>query len=139
MYIKQQLILISLEPDENIEVGDKVYSSETNSILTFNNETACKLANQQKAKTYFKLIATQDQLPPEYIQQFKVEDVYIEMENVKIEVPKLTNGFVTIKELPLFTRAEVVKFLNEYKSHAIETYLGKNDDSPEEWFNKQTQ
>lgn len=95
----QQLILVSLDPDEKIEVGDKIYSvlyglgeivrdyggidSERNRplIAKFENSTTQQSYHRngiwQKGKyedvsanNCKKIIAQQSQLSPEYIQQF---------------------------------------------------------------------
>lgn len=107
----QQLILISLE-EEKIEVGDTFYD-------TYSKNMGIASVNFGKVgdDTSKKVIATQSQLSPEYVQQFineynkgEVKDIRIEMiEKIhnhysganaqwKELLPKLTNGFVTIVE-----------------------------------------
>ena len=125
-----QLILISLE-DEKIEVGDKwIYICPINGVdygdkgdaIVTNNLKSNWFDKLHDKTNYKKVIATQDQLSPEYIAKFikqynngKVDDIEIEMEefcdeqtiasasgfSLKVPInieykPKLTNGFVTI-------------------------------------------
>lgn len=101
----QQLILISLNPDEKIEIGDVFYSSKYNTIDTLaSNGVIDKL-------TSYKVIATQDQLSPDLINQLVSEfnndgmkDLEIEMHNnlndperlYDFEEPYMPNGFVTV-------------------------------------------
>jgi hypothetical protein len=123
-----ELILISLDPDEKIEVGNNFWYrnyklmtctglSKSGQILT-NNEVAKHNDYGHPQSLSKKVIATQSQLSPEYIQQFiedynkgEVKDVEIEMIAMnegynkpedypfqEIDIPKLTNGFVTIAE-----------------------------------------
>ena len=110
----QQLILISLE-DDKIEVGDTLIDSDLKtSFELFSPYEEGDIAVDK----FYKVIVTQEKLPPEYIQQFieeynkgEVKDVVIEMEEIKdttdrawyntclcrnIIQPKLNNGFVTI-------------------------------------------
>ena len=115
--INYQLILISLE-DEEIEVGNKYYDEHNNLVLTATTQS------DHNVYHYKKVIATQEQLSPELIQQLVDEynnegmkDFKIEMEEITDEetiasssgfslkvpinikyLPKLTNGFVTIIE-----------------------------------------
>lgn len=122
----QQLILISLVPDEKIEKGDAFYDKLDNKIMRWN------MSYPFPSEYYdycFKVIATQDQLHLSYIHQFieehnanEMRDVEILMESgidpngiqkltkdefysqfpeelpnyVPINKPKLTDGFVTI-------------------------------------------
>ena len=115
-----QLILISLDPEENIEEGDLKYNSKLNTIWKHNRESK-ELPDNIKHITSIdtvKVIATQEQLSQEYIKQFVeeynkgcVNDLEIEMEedgyiinksfpaSVKQRlVVKLKNRFVTIVE-----------------------------------------
>lgn len=80
----QKLILISLDPEEKIEVGDKVLRPDGVIIIMSHSDMVAYLDSQSNATK--KIIATQDQLPKEYIQQLveqynshKVEDVEIEI------------------------------------------------------------
>lgn len=130
-----QLILISLDPDEKIEVGDKYivelfnvkgkstgFHLESCNVINdvWVNNTSVDLTRH--INNCKKVIALQSQLSPEYIQQFieeynkdKVKDVEIEMVTMnkgynnhedspynEIDIPKLTNGFVTIVEKPIY-------------------------------------
>jgi hypothetical protein len=129
--IYQQLILISLE-DEKIEVGNLAYRLSTK-----------VLKNMSKTANWFscgwrKVIATQDQLSPELVQQLVDEynnggmkDFEIEMENysrfAKVGIPprkalcsfpnefrpKLTNGFVTVVDKEKSTRKQAMKWWNK--------------------------
>jgi len=118
--IPLQLILISLDSDEKIEDEDK-YIHKQNNVYRILECISNVLPMDAK-----KVIATQSQLSPEYIQQFieeynkgEVEDVEIECPqckewgyinscrkdcNQKFLQPKLTKeGFVTIvKEKPTY-------------------------------------
>ena len=120
----QQLILISLDPDEKIEEGDswighKIGEIEKESKLVLITPENRKSILHHVVKSNFgKVIATQDKISPEYIQQFieeynkgEVKDVEIEMITMneghnkpedypfqEIDIPKLTNGFITIIE-----------------------------------------
>ena len=115
---KQQLILISLE-DEKIKVGDMVLRMEESSKQLINPYKNCFIEKctdiEENHWEDLKVIATQSQLSPEYIQQFieeynndDVKDIEIEMEEYgrfntinhpyEISRPKLTSGFVTIVE-----------------------------------------
>ncbi len=106
----RQLILISLDPDEEIEVGNQIYYPnigvvkvvEIEKLIGYSNykfETAdekcwiCDLTNETK-----NVIATQDQLSPKYIQQFieeynkgEVKDVEIESEPIIHKSSDCTN------------------------------------------------
>lgn len=144
----QQLILISLE-DEKIEIGDLFYSIyrkrvsratriEEDGTVIF-DDVLCEnsFPPSSNSTTIKKVIATQDQLSPELIQQLLDEynsegmkDFEIEMdliqtikkgvgkydhpERYKWE-PKLTNGFVTVvkKEPILYTEEEVESLCNQ--------------------------
>ena len=128
-----QLILISLDPNDKVEKWDIVYDENTNSIGEFIGwtnsfliDTAIKSFNRPK-----KAIATQSQIPPEYIQQFieeyngnSVKDIEIEMEEYNHDEewseisgayetyryrPKLTNGFITIVNERLFSQSDIDK------------------------------
>lgn len=121
----QQLILISLDPDEKIEVGDKylvelfkitgesvgLQLEECRQIdnIWINNFDVVSTRHISNCK---KVISTQSQLSPEYINQFIEEYNKGEVKYVEIEFeeygtimkdfkdinfrPKLTNGFITI-------------------------------------------
>ena len=74
-----QLILISLDTNDDIKPGDKYYSFET--------ETIDILEENELSMSYDrKVIATQDQLPNEYIQQFVEEYNKYEVKDVEIEM-----------------------------------------------------
>lgn len=115
-----QLILISLDPEENIEECDLKYNPKLNTIWKHNRENK-EIPDNIKHITSIdtvKVIATEEQLSQEYIKQFVEEynkgvinDLEIEMEedgyiinksfpaSVKQRlVIKLKNGFVTIVE-----------------------------------------
>lgn len=120
-----ELIFISLNPDEKIKDGDLVYDKEAKYIRILNykwNETDFDV----------KVIATQSQIPPEYIQQFieeyninSVKDIDIEMEEYDHDEewseisgayetcryrPKLINGFISIVKERLFNQSDIDKF-----------------------------
>lgn len=82
---KQQLILISLDPDEKIEVGDTLIDIRDNKLFKIEriltNHYESGVMSYQKSYCR-KVIATQSQLSPEYIQQF------IEEYNKGIELTK---------------------------------------------------
>ena len=143
---------------EKIEGGNKVYEKNLNTeesvyevykrndklgFFRFRN-VFISFDKQNSAK---KVIATQPQLSPEYIQQFieeynkgEVKDVEIEMEwtlgneeddnqnLIPVLVPKLTNGFITIgkKEPILYTEEEVKSLFIEFNPSL----------STLDWFNK---
>ncbi len=105
----QELILISLDPDEKIGVGEYYLHEYTNYSEIVKNTSTRHYGGKSK------IIVRQSQLPDEYIQQFISEynrggvvDVLIEMEVITEPVqdgdwnkytqylPKLTNGFITI-------------------------------------------
>ena len=131
----QHLILISLDPDDKIREGTLVYRhyEDGGSHIGLATPKADEL-KRVKDNRVWKVIVTQDQLSPEYIQQFieeynkgVVKDVEIELEKLYSyeaadkfdEVgfygfrPKLTNDFVTIVEKEVikdnYTREEVVE------------------------------
>lgn len=124
--IPMELVIISLDPDEKIEIGDLHYYE--NEIKETTKETI-EYINNSGDSNFKKVIAIQSQLSPEYIQQFikeynqdNVKDIEIEMEEIvnctensyRINLPiedkemtfcdkcirsfrlKLTNGFITI-------------------------------------------
>ena len=110
----KSLYLVSLE-DDNIEVGDKFYYKHFNTYIVDTANERTDMANINKPDGYFKkVIATQEQLPKEYIQQFineynlnTVKDIEIEMEEYWVNLlgigeekrikPKLdSNGHVII-------------------------------------------
>ena len=79
-----ELILISLDPDEKIEEGDKYYDEHNGLILTASSQS------DHDIYQYKKVIATQSQLSPEYISKFveeynrsEVKDIEIGIENMK--------------------------------------------------------
>jgi|GEM_PF-5251964 hypothetical protein len=144
--IYQQLILISLE-DEKIEVGNLAYRLSTK-----------VLKNMSKTANWFscgwrKVIATQDQLSPELVQQLVDEynnggmkDFEIEMENysrfAKVGIPprkalcsfpnefrpKLTNGFVTVVDKEKSTRKQAMKWWNKQdEDYKIDLCIHYND------------
>ena len=155
-----KLILISLDPDEKIEVGDMFYDTYSKNIgkATVNFGRV----GDDHAK---KIIATQFQLSPEYIQQFieeynkgEVKDVEIEMEYNEDRIVdgkdigdyrvSLTNGFVTIieKKLILYTEEDFKRFINQFEKGWLfdedigyinleEHYLSIFEEF-KEWFNK---
>ena len=109
----KQIILVSLDKDDEIKSGDLI--TDGNSIIV--------APNIDGFIGFRKVIATQDQLSPEYIQQFieeynngKVENIKIEIEELLTKVydnigghpgghwegngfkPLLSNGFITIVE-----------------------------------------
>lgn len=105
-----QIVLISLE-DEKIEVGDKYYSLETKEIdILQENELSMSYDR--------KVIATQNNLSPELIDQLINEYNNGDMKDFKIEMlefpvingylgekefkPKLTNGFITVASKPIY-------------------------------------
>lgn len=109
--IEKQLILISLDPDEKIDVGDIVYEKD-NEYQIYEISDYYK-DNMPKEYPWCKVIATHDRLSPELIQQLideynngGMKDFEIEMDNnyndvnklIDVEFPKLTNGFVTVVE-----------------------------------------
>lgn len=107
--LPQQLILASLDPNEKLENGDLVFDPIGNRIS--NIQQISSKGENFGAK---KVIATQDQLPLEYIQKFVEEYNGGKMKNVEIEmilqhdlrtsnkskefilIPKLINRLVTI-------------------------------------------
>lgn len=133
----QQLILISLDPNEKIIKNDKYYS-------TIHKQIFKCVHNEQYFENEYKIITTQEQLSPEYIQQFvkeyntnSVKDIEIEMQeeyslryytpaggieccdkyNIYFK-PKLINGFINIitntKSQILYTEEEVNILFNRY-------------------------
>lgn len=129
--IYYQLILISLE-GEKIEVGDLMYDF---------NDGITKNIGQGVGD--FKIIATQDQLSPELINQLIIEYNNGGMKDFKIEIeklysceaadefdavgfcgfrPKLTNGFVTVvvEKEPIFIRR---KKLKDYMIYQKQSYI----------------
>ena len=116
----KQLILISL--DDEIKVGDKHYFEGE---VKYTTKQTIEYLNSSGDNTFKKVIATQEQISPEYIQQFieeynkgKVKDFEIEMKDwcdyddnpcggldKPDWRPKLTNGFVTIVNNSFRTRS----------------------------------
>lgn len=111
-----ELILISLEK-EKIEEGDTYFSKYGNNIDIITKDNYIS-ESHIRAKTFNKVIARQSQISPEYISKFieqyndgSVEDFDIRMITMnkgyndiadipyqEVDIPKLTNGFVTIIE-----------------------------------------
>lgn len=136
-----ELILVSLDPDEKIEVGNK--------CIKFGNIYKGGYIEHIYSPVDFafpeidfkKIIATQSQLSPEYINQFveeynknKINNIEIEMIdngyevdmegvggmdwgdtcwNSKIE-PKLTNGFITVVKKPMIE--QIIKIDNNFQA-----------------------
>lgn len=158
----QQLILISLE-DEKIEVGNSwIYIDPINGIdygenghaIVKNNLNSSWFEKLHDKLNYHKVIATQDQISPEYIAKFveqynngKIEDVEIKMDDngeeswigddysgepfwsEKLE-PSLTSGFITIvekKEPTLYTEEEVWNII-------VQSILFRN--KSKDWYNE---
>lgn len=134
-----RLVLISLDPNEKIEVGDKYYDEHYGLILTATTQS------DHNTYHYKKVIATQDQLSPDLIQKLVAEynnggmqDFEIAMDceftstnkgldgfpedNVDwwVYKPLLTNGFVTVVEKE---SDNFVSFLKERidKASSLET------------------
>lgn len=126
--ITQQLILISLNTDEKIEVGNKYYSTIHNQIFECIN-------NKQYFENEFKVIATQSQLSPEYIQQFieeynkdEVKDVEIEMEFINIHTNLELKEFSNSKDKCYNSPLNVEMYLkdeshNYVLGHLTQRYL----------------
>lgn len=138
----QQLILISLE-DEKIKAGELCYNVSNNCIVRFSNWPYPDYSNHKK------IVATQSQLPIDYINQFieeyntgNVKDLEIEMEidelstkirnssehkfeNYKfvnsIFKPKLINGFVTIVEREIDIDVDMPGEFVKYKEPILYT------------------
>lgn len=97
----QQLILISLDPDEKIEKGNKwIYICPIDGIIYDNNEAIVhnSLPNSwfeklHDKKNYFKVIATQSQLSPELINQLVSEYNNGGMNDFEIEMEAIPNEF----------------------------------------------
>jgi len=144
--IYYNLILISLDPNEKIEEGDKFMDSE--GFLRICTEKKSNIGiirwcdGSDVLASCRKVIATQSQLSPEYIKQFieeynkgEVKDIEVEMENYSncgiqeldsIFVPKLTNGFTIIveKEPINYTGEEVESILDKFQSDLEMTIIG---------------
>lgn len=147
----QQLILISLDPKEKIEVNDTYYRDGLKSLDICEDLEHSELLNNDKY--CYKVIATQEQISPDYIQQFieefnkdNVKDIEIEMLKLGFNIaaefpyhsslPKLTNGFITIinKEPILYTEKEVKRMCSK-------AFLIKCDNNDiiqvfDKWFNR---
>ena len=123
-YPKQELILISLEPNQKFEIGDKYFINGFIKTCVERNKyindfyLTDHLGNEDYEIYCKKVIAKQDQIPESYIQQLikeynnsTVKDINIEMEEFDHDEewsdiggayetfryrPRLTNGFVTI-------------------------------------------
>lgn len=117
----KQLVIISLDPNDKIEAGDTYFDYHTKkiNISSETDNTSIYIDGNFRCDCK-KVIATQEQLSPEYIQQFikeynqnDIKDIEIEMFDNGYEVdmegiggedigwmpkiePKLTNGFITI-------------------------------------------
>lgn len=130
LWENQQLILISLDPNEKIREDDLYYFSKSNSIHKHLGSTSFNRLHYDVDKC-FKIMALQEQLPPEYIQQFieeynnrNVKDIEIEMRIIfepyfkDTEILNLKNGFVNIinnsKPQILYTEEEVKILLHKY-------------------------
>lgn len=123
-----QLILISLDPDEKIEVGNICYDLESPRLFTcaVGENVLFRLLKNKAAK----VIAIQSQLSPEYIQQFVEEYNKCEIKDVEIEMEdwcdydddctwggldkadyriKLTNNFITIVNKEEITEKDYLK------------------------------
>lgn len=151
----QQLILISLKPNEKVENSDLIYWESK----IYNGKDFIEM-RYPVYSDFFKVIATQDQIPPEYIQQFieeynkgKVKDVEIEMfeptlytedgldykDNIQ---PKLTNGFITIveKKSITYTEEEVYELTKEavglWRKSLHTTKLYRNKEHHGKWWNE---
>ena len=148
----QELILISLYPKEKIEIGDKYYNSVRKKIHICENEIEKQSVNQFKEYAH-KVIATQSQIPPKYIQQFieeyninSVKDIEIEMEEYDHDEewseisgayetcryrPKLINGFISIvdnkddsdKEIIDYVFNKPILYTEEEIEELVESYL----------------
>ena len=145
-HTNQRLILISLDPNEKIEVGDVFYSSKYNTIDTLaSNGVIDKL-------TSYKVIATQDQLSPYLINQLVdeynnggMQDFEIEMHNnlndperiCDFNEPYMPNGFVTVveKESIMYSEEDIRKLCVTWFNHYYDiTNRGiKIVNDPEEW------
>lgn len=151
------LILVSL--DDKIEVNETYYSTIHEAIFT-------SLHKNQYFENEFKVIATQDQLSPDYIKKFieeynkgEVKDVEIEMEwilefdedesmthcreiSIPVNQPKFTNGFITIvkrEDQLMYTEDEVREIL-EYEIRNFlseyEKYLMDKWEMPSDFYEK---
>lgn len=69
----KQIILISLEPDEKIEVGDVIYNSRENvveAVISIEDLEFISIINSNDELIIFKVIATEEQISKEYMGQF---------------------------------------------------------------------
>ena len=122
-YPKKELILISLDEDEEIKVGDAFYNPSTDYI-----RVAISDLGLVKHDVCEKVIARQHQLSPSYIATFieqynnnDVKDIEIEMFN-KCEKPKLTNGYITIVD------KLIIEFSTEMNGEYLIITAGKYND-----------
>lgn len=152
--IGYKLILISLDPNEKIEIGDEwIYICPINDI-DYGDKCEAIVTNNLKSNwfdklhdrpNYKKVIAPQSQLSEEYIQKFveeynsgNVKDIEIKMDGnyaheyggyyVETITPKLTNGFVTIvnnKEPILYTEEEVENLFENWLNTKVQEELMK--------------
>jgi len=173
----QQLVLISLDPNEKIKINDKFIYKETfldgtvktrqdfikyNWILTTCNkedlpyiERALYGINSKKGISgIYKVMTTQEQLSPKYIQQFiqeyntnSVKDIEIEMRIIfepyykDTEVLNLKNNFVNIitntKSQIFYTEEEVSDLLFKLQKQIISKYSAQfTNINIVEWFEK---
>ena len=110
----QQIVLVSLDPNEKIEKGDLHIRFHNGKVGSNIDNSPIEWCHKYK---YKKVIATQDQLSPDHIHKLVDEYNNGEMQNFEIEMdwilgdkedenqnlipvlqPKLTNNFITIVE-----------------------------------------
>lgn len=143
-----QLVLVSLEDDE-IEIGDYVYFGYHIFKVTTALKDALIVTNPIEGTQqtligidgFKKVIATQDQIPDDYIEEFVYKYGFGKAENIEIKMegfvqsstweyddpegykPKLTNGFVTIveKEPILYSKRDLISLLEEYEQTLDDT------------------
>lgn len=104
--LEYRLVLVSIEPDEKIEVGDLVYEKNLNTeesiyevcekngklgFFRFRN-VFISFDKQNSAK---KIIATQDQIPESYIQRFVEEYNEGQIKDLEIEWERLEGEYLT--------------------------------------------
>jgi hypothetical protein len=125
----QQLILISLDPDEKIEVGDLVLTTISelevyNRIETFENRCDsiyCK-----------KVIATQDKISPEYIQQFIEEYNKGEVKDIEIEMNVVTmqESSKSYEDNDILVNGKIVESIHYELTEAIDKTIEKYGKQP---------
>lgn len=128
----KELIFVSLDPDERIEIGDIIYHSLDYCTLLVTDSPQYDNKEMLKEYGYKKVITTYSQLSPELIQKLIDEYNNGGMKDFEIEMclyykdlsgeheaylamptdyykPKLTNGFITpiIKEEKLYTKDDL--------------------------------